>query len=166
MKPSVVFQSLNTTTPVWFGSRMSDGKIAIPGGVRVPLTAQPQDAANNNKRILPSGAVLARTYAQKISAAAALAANDPNPNVTNSPGTGYVKLTSLAGDANLANYKDICINWFDHDLDNDGEIINAIAPKSGNVLYYNFLPEWATIAANATMLELLFDNFVCVYGQD
>lgn len=152
MKPSVEFGTSVETTPVWFGSRMSDGKISIPGGVRVNSADFPA-----GQRVIASGTILGRTYAEKISPAVNADPNQPEL-LLNNPGTGFGPIAVTD--------EDICINWFDHDLDKDGLIIAAIAPKSGNVLYYNFLPQWEEFANNGEVLSLLFDNYVCVYGQE
>ena len=135
VKPKVMIGDVRRTSPVWLGTRFFETHIAIPGGIGVDTTGMTPD--DKGKIMLPSGTVLGQTFAEYQNG----------------------DLLGLAADG------DQFITILIHDLKNalEDPYGAGLRPASGNSVYYNFLPDWDTLAA--AVQNLVFQNFNCVRGR-
>lgn len=131
MAPNISFTPYSRVAPNWLGSRITDPKVVIPGGILLEAADFPLVAAKKNKRFIEGGTLVGRTLAERDT------------------GKGY-------GPADPALDEQFALLLHDvADADEDN-VCPGIQPKAGNVIYENLLPSWAglTVAAKAKVREL------------
>ena len=145
--PSMTYTDLGTPNPNWFGSRITDGKLLLPGGVYLDLTSfSVAPYLVGGKVLVPSGTLIARTVADRVS------------NKGWQPLTETLATTAIAA---LPTYEvsilyqdltDVAANWH-----GDG-----VQPRAGNIIYENFLPN---LPLGANQLAILRSLFTCILGN-
>lgn len=120
MSPKVTFKPYQRVTPNWLGTKITDPKVVIPGGILLVAAAFPEV---DGKRIAEGGTLVGRTLAERDA------------------GTGY-------GIADPATDEQFALLLHDVDLKEE-DVAAGIQPNAGNVIYENLLPGWDALAAAA-----------------
>ncbi|MGH8000416.1 MAG: hypothetical protein ACREPR_13535 [Brasilonema sp.] len=136
MRPGVYFGTVQTTSPYWLGTSIVSSKITLPGGIQ--LDASTFTAGSDGKRPAVSGTLVARIGTPSADPAS----------------VSWVKFSGIADPTTVTELAVIFHDILDVAVDN---LTDAIAGNSGNILYYNYLPEWATLtAAQRTVVGKFF----------
>lgn len=127
--PGVTRRAYERVAPNWLGSRITDPKVTIPGGIQLNAALFPDGK-------IESGTFLGRTLAERAA------------------GTGYGP--AAADDDQFA------VLLYDVDLSME-DVAAGVQPNAGNILYENFLPGFADLAA--PLQALIRQMYQCLLAQ-